>query len=138
MLDFARLPGIVNRHKTSPRRSGCSVSINTSWQQNSRPRSRAEVFICIPLVNTPPLHLRLFFMRWPWDPRWLAPQFVGELVRYQLEQRDGRWHLQFDFDHQALEQLHQIQKYTLLYPPQGGKGPNRVATVLSKQTLTRQ
>lgn len=165
--------------------------------------------------------------------RWLLPQFVGELIRYQLEQRDGRWHLQFDFDHQALEQLmanrlgrtvlltshldwtaeqvvtgysgqqhveqvfrglkdgewlgwgpmyhwtdqkirvhafycmlgisllqyvkrqaqaawpglsieqlldelRQIQKYTLLYPPQGNKGPNRVATVLSKQTLTQQ
>ena len=165
--------------------------------------------------------------------RWLSPQFVGELIGYTLEQREGRWHLQFDFDHQALErlmaqrlgrtvlltnrfdwtaeqlitaysgqqhieqvfrglkdgdwlgwgpmyhwtdqkirvhafycmlgisllqyvrrqaveawpglsteelleQLRQIQKYTLLYPPQGEKGPNRVATVLSKQTLTQQ
>ena len=165
--------------------------------------------------------------------RWLAPQFVGELVSYQLEQRDGRWHLKFDFDHQALEklmanrlgrtvlitnhrdwtaeqvvaaysgqqhveqvfrglkdgewlgwgpmyhwtdqkirvhafycmlgisllqyirkraesawsgltieqlleELQQIQQYNLLYPPQGDKGPNRVATVLSKQTLVQQ
>jgi len=165
--------------------------------------------------------------------RWLAPQFVDELVSYTLEQHDGRWHLQFDFDHQALErlmaqrlgrtvlisnrfdwtaeqiitaysgqqhieqvfrglkdgdwlgwepmyhwpdqkirvhafycmlgisllqyvrrqaepawpglstkelldQLTQIQKYNLLYPPQGGKGPNRVATVLSKQSLIQQ
>jgi transposase len=165
--------------------------------------------------------------------RWLAPQFVKELVSYQLQQRDGRWHLQFDFDHQALErlmaqrlgrtvlisnrfdwtaeqlitaysgqqhieqvfrglkdgdwlgwgpmyhwtdqkirvhafycmlgisllqyvrrqaelawpglsteqlldQLRQIQKYNLLYPPQGDKGPNRVATVLSKQSLIQQ
>jgi transposase len=165
--------------------------------------------------------------------RWLSPQFVTELISYTLEQRDGRWHLQFDFDHQALErlmaqrlgrtvlltnrfdwtteqvitaysgqqhieqvfrglkdgdwlgwgpmyhwtdqkirvhafycmlgisllqyvrrqameawpglsteelmeQLRQIQKYTLLYPPQGEKGPNRVATVLSKQSLTQQ
>lgn len=165
--------------------------------------------------------------------RWLAPQFVEELVSYQLEQRDGRWHLQFDFDHQALErlmaqrlgrtvlisnrfdwtaeqlitaysgqqhieqvfrglkegdwlgwgpmyhwtdqkirvhafycmlgisllqyvrrqaelawpglsteqlleQLRQIQKYNLLYPPQGDKGPNRLATVLSKQSLIQQ
>jgi transposase len=165
--------------------------------------------------------------------RWLSPQFVGELISYTLEQRDDRWHLQFDFDHQALErlmaqrlgrtvlltnrfdwtaeqvitaysgqqyieqvfrglkdgdwlgwgpmyhwtdqkirvhafycmlgisllqyvrrqaveawpglsteelkeQLRQIQKYTLLYPPQGEKGPNRVATVLSKQSLTQQ
>ena len=165
--------------------------------------------------------------------RWLSPQFVDELIRYKLEQRDGRWHLQFDFDHQALDhllahrlgrtvlltnhfdwtaeqvitgysgqqhiervfrglkdgdwlgwgpmyhwtdqkirvhafycmlgisllqyvrrqaqavwpglsteqlldELRQIQKYTLLYPPQGDKGPNRVATVLSKQSLPQQ
>lgn len=165
--------------------------------------------------------------------RWLAPQFVSALIHYQLEPRDGLWHLQFDFDHQALEQLmanrlgrtvlvtnhcdwtaeqvvsaysgqqpieqvfrglkdgdwlgwgpmyhwtdqkirvhafycmlgisllqflrrqaeaawpglstedlleqlRQIQKYTLLYPPQGEKGPNRVATVLSRQSLIQQ
>ena len=165
--------------------------------------------------------------------RWLAPQFVRELLSYTLEQRDGHWHLQFDFDHQALErlmaqrlgrtvlisnrfdwteeqlitaysgqqhieqvfrglkdgdwlgwgpmyhwtdqkirvhafycmlgisllqyvrrqaepaspglsieqlldELRQIQKYNLLYPPQGEKGPNRVATVLSKQSLIQQ
>jgi transposase len=165
--------------------------------------------------------------------RWLSPQFVGELISYKLMQEVDRWHLQFDFDHQALEQLmahrlgrtvlltnhrdwtaeqvvtaysgqrhveqvfrglkdgdwlgwgpmyhwtdqkirvhafycmlgisllqctrrqaeaawpglsteelldqlRQIQKYTLLYPPQGGKGPNRVATVLSKQSLMQQ
>ncbi len=165
--------------------------------------------------------------------RWLSGQFVSELVRYQLEQRDGRWHLQFDFDNAALEQLlarrlgrttlltnrldwtaeqvvagysgqqqiervfrglkdgewlgwgpmyhwtdskirihafycmlgisllqyihkkaeaawagltmeqlieelRQIQQFALLYPPQGEKGPNRVALVLSKQTLAQQ
>jgi hypothetical protein len=37
---------------------------------------------------------------------------------------------------QLLEELRQIQPFVLLYPPQGQKGPNRVATVLSKQTLT--
>jgi len=39
---------------------------------------------------------------------------------------------------QLLEELRQIQQFTLLYPPQGEKGPNRVATVLSKQTLPQQ
>ena len=39
---------------------------------------------------------------------------------------------------QLLEELRQIQQFALLYPPQGEKGPNRVATVLSKQTLTQQ
>ena len=165
--------------------------------------------------------------------RWLSGAFVAELVRYQLEHRDGRWQLQFDFDNaafdrllgsrlgrttlvtnrldwtaeqvvegysgqqqiervfrglkdgdwlgwgpmhhwtdskirvhafycmlgisllqyvhkksatvwpglsmeQLIEQLGQIQEFTLLYPPQGEKGPNRVATVLSKQTLAQQ
>jgi transposase len=165
--------------------------------------------------------------------RWLSTAFVSELVRYQLERRDGRWHLQFDFDNVAfnrllarrlgrttlltnrldwtaeqvvegyagqqqiervfrglkdgqwlgwgpmhhwtdskirvhafycmlgisllqyihrkaetawpglsmeelLEELGQIQQFALLYPPQGEKGPNRVATVLSKQTLAQQ
>jgi len=165
--------------------------------------------------------------------RWLSGSFVAELVHYQLEQRDDRWHLEFDFDHaaferllarrlgrttlltnhldwtaeqvvaayagqqpvervfrglkegdwlgwgpmyhwtdskirvhafycmlgisllqylhkkaqaawpglsmeQLLEELRQIQQFILLYPPQGEKGPNRVATVLSKQTLAQQ
>ena len=165
--------------------------------------------------------------------RWLSGQFLEELIRYQLESRDGQWRLQFDFDtaawqrlvdhrlgrtvlltnrmdwtaeqvalgysgqqeiervfrglkdgdwlgwgpmyhwtdrkirihafycmlgisllqylhkqaqaawngisiEQLLEELRQIQQFVLLYPPQGDKGPNRVATVLSKQTLTQQ
>jgi hypothetical protein len=165
--------------------------------------------------------------------RWLSPQHVRDLIHHQLEKHDGRWHLQFSFDHQAMEQLmanrlgrtvlltnhldwtpeqvvtaysgqqhieqvfrglkdgdwlgwgpmyhwtdqkirvhafycmlgisllqhvkrqaqaawpslsteqlldqlRQIEKYNLLYPPQGNKGPNRVASVLSKQTLTQQ
>jgi hypothetical protein len=39
---------------------------------------------------------------------------------------------------QLMEELQQIQQYLLLYPTQGEKGPNRVATVLSKQSLTQQ
>jgi transposase len=165
--------------------------------------------------------------------RWLSGQFLEELIRYQIESRDGRWRLQFDFDtaawqrlvdhrlgrtvlltnridwsaeqvaigysgqqeiekvfrglkdgdwlgwgpmyhwtdrkirihafycmlgisllqhlhkqaqgawdgistEQLLEELRQIQQFVLLYPPQGEKGPNRVTTVLSKQTLTQQ
>jgi transposase len=165
--------------------------------------------------------------------RWLSGAFVSDLVRYQLEQRDGRWHLQFDLDHiafehllahrlgrttlltnhmdwtaeqvvagysgqqqiervfrglkegdwlgwgpmyhwtdqkirvhafycmlgisllqyiykkaqaawaglsmeQLLEELRQIQQFALLYPPQSEKGLNRVALVLSKQTLAQQ
>lgn len=39
---------------------------------------------------------------------------------------------------QLLEQLSQIQQFSLLYPPLGDKGPRRVATVLSKQSLAQQ
>jgi transposase len=164
---------------------------------------------------------------------WLSGAFVAELIHYELEHRDGRWQLQFDFDNAAFErllshrlgrttlltnrldwtaeqvangysgqqeiervfrglkdgdwlgwgpmhhwtdskirvhafycmlgisllqyirkkaetvwpglslemlaeELAQIQQFHLLYPPQGEKGPNRVATVLSKQTLAQQ
>ena len=37
--------------------------------------------------------------------RWLSASFVSELVRYQLELRDGRWHLTFDFDNAAFDRL---------------------------------
>jgi hypothetical protein len=39
---------------------------------------------------------------------------------------------------QLMEQLGQIQQFILLYPPLGDKGPDRAATVLSKQTLAQQ
>ena len=39
---------------------------------------------------------------------------------------------------QLLEELEQIQQFALLYPPQGEKGPPRVAYVLSQQTLVQQ
>jgi hypothetical protein len=39
---------------------------------------------------------------------------------------------------QLLEELRQIQQFVLLYPALGEKGPHRVATVLSKQTLPQQ
>jgi transposase len=165
--------------------------------------------------------------------RWVLDPFVREVLRYGLEQRENRWHLTFEVDSQALqqlwsqrlgrtvlltnrldwtaeqvvaaysgqqqiervfrglkdgewlgwgpmyhwtdskirvhafycmlgisllqyvhrqsqtawpgltveqliEQLSPIQQFLLLYPPLGDKGPNRVATVLSKQTLAQQ
>jgi transposase len=37
--------------------------------------------------------------------RWLSAPFLAELLRYQLQEQDGGWHLQFDFDSAALPQL---------------------------------
>jgi len=165
--------------------------------------------------------------------RWLSDPFVRQVLHYELEQREGHWHLTFDVNHtaltqlwserlgrttlltnrmdwtaeqvvagysgqqhiervfrglkdgdwlhwgpmhhwtdskirvhafycmlgvsllqyihrqsqtawagltieQLLEQLSQIQQLSLLYPPLGDKGPRRVATVLSKQSLAQQ
>jgi hypothetical protein len=39
---------------------------------------------------------------------------------------------------QLLEELGQMPQFALLYPPLGEKGPSRVATLLSKQTLAQQ
>jgi transposase len=37
--------------------------------------------------------------------RWLSGQFLSDVIRYQLESRDGQWRLQFDFDQAAFEHL---------------------------------
>ena len=37
--------------------------------------------------------------------RWLSAPFLAELIRYQVQEQDGGWHLQFDFDSAAFFQL---------------------------------
>src|SRR6266851_5718991 len=37
--------------------------------------------------------------------KWLSGQFLGDVIRYQLESRDGQWRLQFDFEQAAFERL---------------------------------
>jgi transposase len=48
--------------------------------------------------------------------RWLSADFLGELVHYDLQLQNGRWHLQFDFDHSAFLQLlaHRLGRTVLL------------------------
>ena len=58
------------------------------------------------------------------------------LLQHLHKQAQGAWNgISIE---QLLEELRQIQQFVLLYPPQGEKGPNRIATVLSKQTLPQQ
>lgn len=58
------------------------------------------------------------------------------LLQYIHKQAQAAWNgISME---QLLEELRQIQQFILLYPPQGDKGPHRVATVLSKQTLPQQ
>jgi transposase len=58
------------------------------------------------------------------------------LLQYLHKQAETVWP-GLSVEH-LLEELRQIQQFVLLYPPQGEKGPNRIATVLSKQTLPQQ
>jgi transposase len=58
------------------------------------------------------------------------------LLQYIHKQSQAAWNgISME---QLLEELRQIQQFVLLYPPLGEKGPSRLATVLSKQTLPQQ
>src|SRR6516164_8766507 len=48
--------------------------------------------------------------------RWLSGQFLEELIRYQIESKDGRWRLQFEFDTAAWQRLvdHRLGRTVLL------------------------
>ena len=48
--------------------------------------------------------------------KWLSGQFLAELIRYQLEFRDGQWRLQFDLDAAAFTKLidHRLGRTVLL------------------------
>jgi len=58
------------------------------------------------------------------------------LLQYVHRQAQAAW-AGISMD-KLLEELRQIQEFVLLYPTQGDKGPHRIATVLSKQTLAQQ
>ena len=58
------------------------------------------------------------------------------LLQYLHRQAQSAWNgISME---QLLDELRQMQEFVLLYPPQGRKGPDREATVLSKQTLPQQ
>ena len=48
--------------------------------------------------------------------RWLSDPFVREVLHYQLEQREDGWHLTFELDNHALQQLwtHRLGRTVLL------------------------
>ncbi len=56
------------------------------------------------------------------------------LLQYLHKQLQAAWNgISMD---QLLEELRQIQQFVLLYPPQGDKGPHRVATGYSPNSLS--
>jgi hypothetical protein len=48
--------------------------------------------------------------------RWLSGQFLTDVIHYELHQRDGPWHLQFDFNIAAWQRLltHRLGRTVLL------------------------
>jgi transposase len=48
--------------------------------------------------------------------RWLSGQFLTDVIHYEIQQRDGRWHLQFDFNTAAWQRLltHRLGRTVLL------------------------
>jgi transposase len=48
--------------------------------------------------------------------RWLSGQFLTDVIRYELQKRDGHWHLQFDFNIVAWQHLltHRLGRTVLL------------------------
>ena len=58
------------------------------------------------------------------------------LLQYLYKQAQVAWNgISMDV---LLDELKDIRQIVLLYPPQGEKGPNRAATVLTKQTIAQQ
>ncbi|HWT79072.1 MAG TPA: hypothetical protein VN648_09760, partial [Candidatus Methylomirabilis sp.] len=71
--------------------------------------------------------------------RWLSAQFLAELIHYQLELKEGRWHLQFDFDHAAWLRLmaHRLGR-TVLLTNRMDWSAEQVAAAYSRQQQIEQ
>src|SRR6266705_237029 len=71
--------------------------------------------------------------------RWLSAPFLAELIRYQLQEHDGGWHLQFDFDSAALPQLlnQRLGRTVLLTNRMDGSAEHIVAGYSGQQQIER-
>jgi hypothetical protein len=49
--------------------------------------------------------------------RWLSAQFLTDVIRYDIQQRDGHWHLQFDFNNDAWQRCWRIVSAAPFYSP---------------------
>ncbi len=71
--------------------------------------------------------------------RWLSAPFLGELIRYELEQTNGLWHLQFDFDTAAFSQLleHRLGRTVLITNRLDWSAEQVVAGYAGQQSIER-
>ena len=71
--------------------------------------------------------------------RWLSAPFLAELVRYQLEESEAGWHLQFDFDAQAFTRLstQRLGKTVLITNRMDWNAEQVVAAYAGQQSIER-
>jgi transposase len=71
--------------------------------------------------------------------RWLSAPFLAELIRYQLEEQAGSWHLQFDFDSAAFSHLleHRLGRTVLLTNHLDWSAEQVVAGYAGQQSIER-
>ena len=71
--------------------------------------------------------------------RWLSAPFLAELVRYQLEESETGWHLQFDFDAQAFARLsaQRLGKTVLITNRMDWNAEQVVAAYAGQQSIER-
>jgi transposase len=71
--------------------------------------------------------------------KWLSGPFLEELIRYELEARDGGWRLQFDFDNAAFQKLlqHRLGRTVLLTNRRDWTAEQVVAGYTGQQQVER-
>ena len=71
--------------------------------------------------------------------RWLSAQFLTDVIRYEMQQRDGRWHLQFDFNTAAWQRLltHRLGRTVLLTNRMDWTAEQVVAGYSGQQSIER-
>lgn len=69
--------------------------------------------------------------------RWLAPQFLEDLIQWQLTSENGRWHLQFDFNGAGFQKLitHRLGRTVLVTPHLDWTAEDVVAAYSGQQRI---
>src|SRR6184192_70676 len=86
-------------------------SITTSLAKILQSLRRLSMDLAKPGCRSKEEQIRKKIQRWL-----LSSQFLEDLIQWKLDSEDGRWHLQFDFNHAAFQKLltHRLGRTVLL------------------------
>ena len=86
-------------------------SITTSLAKILQSLRRLSMDLAKPGCRSKEEQIRKKIQRWL-----LSSQFLEDLIQWKLDSEDGRWHLQFDFNHAAFQRLltHRLGRTVLL------------------------